>query len=97
MYSFLLDNIVIPNGILSIYIELIISTLYYDDQDNMIRYSDVDPSYQVSLKSVCEKLDPTLAIFHNFSNTAITRVYQNHGKKAPLKDHMFYSMIDIFH
>lgn len=97
MYSFLLDNIVIPNGILSIYIELIISTLYYDDQDNMIRYTDVDPSYQVSLKSVCEKLDPSLAIFHNFSNTAITRVYQHHEKKIPLKDHMFYSMIDIFH
>lgn len=97
MYSFLLDNIVIPNGILSIYIELIISTLYYDDQDNMIRYTDVDPSYQVALKSVCEKLDPSLAIFHNFSNTAITRVYQSHEKKIPLKDHMFYSMIDIFH
>jgi hypothetical protein len=97
MYSFLLDNIVIPNGILSIYIELILSVLYYDESDTMIRYSDKEPSYQVSLKSVVEKLDSSLAIFHNFSNTAITRVYQNLGKRESLDNHMFYNMIDIFH
>ena len=96
MYSFLLDNIVIPNGILSIFIELIVSILYYDEDDVMTRYSDKEPIYQVALKNVTEKLDPGIAIFHNFSATAIDRCYSSLNKKDELK-HMYEEMINIFH
>ncbi len=94
MYNFLLDNIVIPNGMLSIYIELVISILYYDEDDTMIRYSDKEPVKQIALKKVIDHLDPKLAIFHNFSNSAINRIYTN--KKNENLDHMYFDLISCY-
>ena len=95
MYNFLLDNVVLPNGMLSIFIELVISILYYDEHDVMIRYSKLEPDHQVALKNVIDKLDPKLAIFHNFSNKAINRIYTT--KIDGNLDHMYFDLINCYH
>lgn len=95
MYNFLLDNVVLPNGILSIYIELVISILYYDEEGTMIRYSKLPPDHQIALKNVIDKLDPKLSIFHNFSNKAINRVYTTKIKDN--LDHMYFNLINCYH
>jgi len=95
MYNFLLDNIVLPNGILSIFIELVISILYFDENDIMIRYSNLPIHHQIALKTVIDKLDPKLAIFHNFSNKAINRVYTT--KITESLDHMYEDLISCYH
>ncbi len=94
MYHFLLDNILLPNTILSIYIELVISILYYDDEDIMLRYSDRGDSQQIAIKNVIDKLDPKLAIFHNFSNRSINKVYTSH--RDDKLDHMYNSQINCY-
>lgn len=95
MYDFLLDNVVLPNGILSIFIELVISILYYDEDGVMIRYSDKPVDHQIALKTVIDKLDPKLAIFHNFSNKAINRIYTT--KIDEDLDHMYFDLISCYH
>ena len=95
MYNFLLENIILPNGILSIYVELVISLLYYDEDDIMIRYSKKSPDHQTALKHVIDKLDPKLAIFHNFSNKAINRIYTT--KVSGNLDHMYFDLINCYH
>jgi hypothetical protein len=94
MYKFLLDNIVLPNGILSVYIELVISVLFFDEDDVMIRYSDKEPEYQIALKSVIDKLDPKLSIFHNFSNKAINRIYTSDTDTNI--EHMYNNLVDCY-
>lgn len=95
MYNFLLENIVLPNNILSIYIELVISILYYDELGTMIRYSKLPPDHQIALKNVIDKLDPKLAIFHNFSNKNISRIYTTKVEKD--LDHMYFNLINCYH
>ena len=95
MYNFLLDNVVLPNGMLSIFIELVISILYYDEDGVMIRYSKKEPDNQIALKQVINHLDPKLAIFHNFSNKAINRIYTT--KIDGNLDHMYFDLIDCYH
>jgi len=95
MYDFLLENIVLPNGILSIYIELVISILYYDEDNTMIRYSDKDIDHQLALKRVIDRLDPKLAIFHNFSNKAINQIYTT--KIDHELSHMYEDYINCYH
>jgi len=95
MYDFLLENIVLPNDILSVYIELVMSILFYDEDGIMIRYSDKEVDHQIALKRVIDYLDPKLAIFHNFSNKAINRIYTTKVKHS--LDHMYSSLIDCYH
>jgi DNA-directed RNA polymerase beta' subunit len=95
MYNFLLDNVVLPNGILSIFIELVISILYYDENKVMIRYSKLPVDHQIALKTVIDRLDPKLAIFHNFSNKAINRIYTT--KIDEDLDHMYFDLISCYH
>ncbi|MFA7127905.1 MAG: hypothetical protein WC136_01910 [Sphaerochaeta sp.] len=92
MYNFLLDNVVLPNSILSIFIELIISILYYDEDGVMARYSQKPIDHQIALKNVINNLDPKLNIFHNFSDTAINRIYTT--KIQGNLDHMYFSLLD---
>ena len=95
MYNFLLDNVVLPNGILSIFIELVISILYYDENNVMIRYSKLPIDHQIALKTVIDRLDPKLAIFHNFSNKAINRIYTT--KIDENLDHMYFDLLNCYH
>jgi len=94
MYESLLDSIILPNGILSIYIELVIGILFFDEEDKMIRYSDMPPVKQVALKNIIDHLSPNLAIFHNFSNKAINRIYTN--KNNTDLNHMFFDLINCY-
>jgi DNA-directed RNA polymerase beta' subunit len=95
MYNILRDEIILPNGILSIYVELIISILFYDETGQMIRYSSFsEPTQQVALKNVIDKLDPKLSIFHNFSNRAINKIYTS--KTDNNLEHMFFSLINCY-
>jgi len=95
MYNFLLDNVVLPNGILSIFIELVIGILYYDENKVMIRYSKLPIDHQIALKTVIDRLDPKLSIFHNFSNKAINRIYTTKIKEN--LDHMYSDLISCYH
>ena len=61
----------------------------------MIRYSKLEPDHQVALKNVIDKLDPKLAIFHNFSNKAINRIYTT--KIDGNLDHMYFDLINCYH
>jgi len=94
MYEFLLDNIILPNGILSIFVELVMSILFFDEDNIMIRYSEKEIDHQVALKNIIDTLDPKLAIFHNFSNKAINQIYTK--KRDSSLDHMFFSLIDCY-
>ena len=64
----LLQEVIEQNNILSVYLELIISLLYYDEDGILYRYSNKEISNQVALKNIIEVLDPKLGIFYNFSN-----------------------------
>jgi hypothetical protein len=83
------------NGILSVYLELIISLLFYDEDGILYRYSKKEPTTQVALKNVVELLDPKLSIFYNFSNRVISKIY---NKKVDAKiDHMNMDLIDCYY
>ncbi len=93
-----LEIVIEQNGILSSYLELIISLLYYDEDQVLYRYSEKPPVQQVALKNIVELLDPKLSIFYNFSNRIISKIY-NHEKKAGAEeiDHMYHDLISCYH
>ena len=93
-----LEIVIEQNGILSVYLELIISLLYYDEDQVLYRYSEKEPVQQVALKNIVELLDPKLSIFYNFSNRIISKIY-NHEKKEGVKDipHMYSDLINCYH
>lgn len=91
MYQFLCENIVFPNGIYSLLIELIISILYYYD-NTPLRYAG-KYNRQIALGKIIETLDPKLSIFYNFNKTAISKIYQNNGKFE--LQHMNYELLDM--
>jgi len=82
------------NGILSVYLELIISLLYYDEDGVLYRYTNKPPVTQTALKNIVEILDPKLSIFYNFSNRIISKIY---NKKVIGKvDHMYHDLLDVY-
>jgi len=90
-----LELVIEQNGILSVYLELIISLLYYDEDGVLFRYTDKDPHNQVALKNIIEVLDPKLSIFYNFSNRIISKIY-NHQSVGHI-DHMYHDLLDVYY
>jgi len=90
-----LQIIIEQNGILSTYLELIISLLYYDDDGILMRYSNKLPSTQIALKNIIETIDPKLNIFYNFSNRIISKIY-NHTAKEEV-DHMYHDLLEVYY
>jgi len=89
-----LSIVIEQNDILSVYLELIISLLYYDEDDILYRYSEKEPVKQVALKNIIEMLDPKLSIFYNFSNRAISKIYT---KSTDISvEHMYHDLLEIY-
>jgi len=87
------------NNILSIYFELILSLLFYDEDNNLIKYSDKPAVSQLALKNVIEELDPKLSIFYNFSNRAIANVYKAEETLGTTGNttHMYNELLDMYY
>jgi len=90
-----LQLVIEQNNILSVYLELIISLLYYDEDGVLYRYSNKEPDSQIALKNIIEVLDPKLSIFYNFSNRIISKIY-NHQSKGHV-DHQYHDLLEIYH
>jgi len=82
------------NGILNIYFELVLSLLFYDEDNILYRYSDKEMDKQLALKDVIENIDPKLSIFYNFSNKTIKKIFSK--KHDVYVDHMYRDLIDIY-
>jgi hypothetical protein len=89
-----LELVIEQNDILSVYLELIISLLYYDEDGVLYRYTEKEPSSQIALKNIIEVLDPKLSIFYNFSNRIISKIY-NHTSVGHI-DHMYHDLLEIY-
>lgn len=94
IYSNLVE-VITQNNILSIYFEMILSLLFYDEEGVLIRYSNDVIFKQVALKNIIEQLDPKLSIFYNFSNRAISNVYK--AKFSKSTKHMYNDILDIYY
>ena len=94
MYSQLLDEVVLPNGILSIYIELIISLLYYDENGTIMRYGG-EAYTQIALKHVIIKSDPRLTIYYTFNASAISHILKDSHKRLGAS-HMYNDLLKVF-
>ncbi len=82
------------NGILNIYFELVLSLLFYDEDNVLYRYSDKPIIKQLALKEVIENIDPKLTVFYNFSNKTIQKIFSM--KNTFKVDHMYRDLIDIY-
>lgn len=71
----------IGDGIISLYFELLISLLYYDENNVILRYSDNEPVNQISITKVIYMLDPKLILFYTFSYNAITHILRDKDKE----------------
>ena len=89
-----LAHVIEENGILSVYLELIISLLYYDEDGILYRYTEKPLKSQTALKNIIEVLDPKLSIFYNFSNRIISKIY-NHTSIGHI-DHMYHDLLEIY-
>jgi len=89
-----LELVIEQNGILSVYLELIISLLYYDEDGVLHRYTNKESVTQVALKNIIEVLDPKLSIFYNFSNRIISKIY-NHESVGKVP-HMYHDLLEIY-
>lgn len=94
MYEALLDEIVLPNGILSIYIELIMSIMFFDEDDVMIRYGG-EPDHQTAIKNIIIKCDPRLTIFYTFNPSAVANILSD-GHKILGADHMYSDLLKVY-
>lgn len=91
MYNQLLDEIVLPNGIYSIFIELIMSLMYYDEEDVIVRYGG-EPYKQTALKKIIQKCDPRLSVFYNLNANAMALILRDEHKILGAK-HMLSGLI----
>ena len=82
------------NGILNIYFELVLSLLFYDEDNILYRYSNKEPVKQLALKDVIENIDPKLTIFYNFSNKTIQKIFTT--KNTFKVDHMYRDLVEIY-
>ena len=94
MYKKLLDEIIIPNGILSIYVELVMSILFFDENGVMCRYGG-EPDHQIALKHIIRKCDPRLAIYYNFNASAVAQILR-YSDRILGAEHMYSSMLKLF-
>ena len=93
-YSRVIDVIFEGAYLLSVYVEVIISALFYDENLDSIRYSDKPPVQQVPLKSVIQTIDPKLSIFYKLSNSALKNIYKDDNKYD--LDHMIYELMRCY-
>ena len=94
MYKKLLQEIILPNGILSVYVELIMSILYFDENGVMCRYGG-EPDHQIALKNIIGTCDPKLTIFYNFNSTAVAKILKDSNKILGA-EHMYSNMLKLF-
>ena len=94
MYKKLLQEIILPNGILSIYVELIMSILFFDENGVMCRYGG-EPDHQIALKNIIGTCDPKLTIFYNFNSTAVAKILKDSNKILGA-EHMYSNMLKLF-
>ena len=94
MYQKLLEEIVLPNGIMSVYVELIMSLLFFDENGVMCRYGG-EPDHQIALKNIIRKCDPRLSIFYNFNLSAIAQILKDSDKILGA-EHMYSDMLKLF-
>ena len=94
MYKKLLDEIILPNGILSIYVELVMSILYFDENGVMCRYGG-EPDHQIALKNIIKKCDPRLGIHYNFNKAAVSQILKD-SKKILGAEHMYSDMLKLY-
>ena len=94
MYKKLLQEIILPNGILSIYVELIMSILFFDENGVMCRYGS-EPNHQIALKNIIGTCDPKLTIFYNFNSTAVAKILKDSNKILGA-EHMYSNILKLF-
>lgn len=94
MYKKLLQEIILPNGILSIYVELVMSILFFDENGVMCRYGG-EPDHQIALKNIIGNCDPKLTIFYNFNATAVAKILKDSNKILGA-EHMYSNMLKLF-
>ena len=94
MYKKLLQEIILPNGILSIYVELVMSILFFDENGVMCRYGG-EPDHQIALKNIIGTCDPKLTIFYNFNSTAVAKILKD-STKILGAEHMYSNMLKLF-
>ncbi len=82
------------NGILNIYFELVMSLLYYDEDNVLLRYTDKEPVKQLALKDIIDNIDPKLNIFYNFSSSTLNKIYSKKDIKEV--NHMYNDLIKIY-
>lgn len=87
--------IIRQNNILSVYFELIVSLLFYDEDNILFRYSDKEPIQQIALKNIIENIDPKLSIFYNFNNRAISNVYKKQFDRNT--SHMYDELLKFYY
>ena len=93
-YEKIVDIVFEGAYLLSVYIEVIMSALFYDENMDSIRYSNQPPVYQVPLKSVIHTIDPKLSVFYKLSNNALKNIYQGDSKYE--LDHMMYELMRCY-
>lgn len=96
IYNFLKNEIIMPNDILSIYVELLISILFYDEDGIMIRYSDKPIYQQIALKNVVAHIDPKMSFFYGFNDGKISDCYDSDIGSSDL-DHMYQDLTDVYY
>ncbi len=96
IYNFLKNEIIMPNDILSIYVELLISILFYDEDGIMIRYSDKPIYQQIALKNVVAHIDPKMSFFYGFNDGKISDCYDSDIRITNL-DHMYQDLTDVYY
>ena len=94
MYKKLLDEIILPNSILSIYVELVMSILYFDENDVMCRYGG-EPDHQIALKNIIKKCDPRLGIHYNFNKATVSQILKDSNKILGA-EHMYSNMLKLY-
>jgi len=92
-----LVEVITQNDLLSVYFEMILSLIFYDEDDNICKYSDKPAANQIALKNIIEKLDPKLSIFYNFSNRAIANVYKNENAGIEGTGHMYNELLEMYY
>ncbi len=80
--------------LLSVYIESIIGTLFFDDEMINIRYSDKPATLQLSANSLITQLDPKLNAFHKLSNLSLKNIFEHEGNYE--LDHMIYELLRAY-
>jgi len=90
-----LVEVIVQNGLLSVYFEMILSLIFYDEDEKLVRYSDKPAIEQIALKGIIDRLDPKLAFFYNFSNRAIANVYKM--DTTVNSDHMYNELLRMYY